>query len=118
MDNLELKEVVEEMGKIDWKQKFSSRKFLTMLGLTAVLLVVSLFEKSISPDVMAIIDMMAKGCWIWMGTEGGVDMVRILSQAFVDKAKAENSDGTAAVYPGIPRETEGDGAENPESAAI
>jgi hypothetical protein len=26
-----------------------------------------------------------------MGTEGGVDIVRILSQAFVDKAVAENS---------------------------
>lgn len=82
---------VEVTEKINWKQKLSSRKFLTMIGLTVILLVVTLFEESISPGVMNIIDLVTKGCWIWMGTEGGVDIVRILSQAFVDKAVAENS---------------------------
>ena len=76
---------------MNWKQKLSSRKFLTMIGVTVILLVVSLFEENISPGVMEIIDLVTKGCWIWMGTEGGVDIVRILSQAFVDKAVAENS---------------------------
>lgn len=93
MQNNMMEQVTAGMAenKINWKQKLSSRKFLTMVGLTVILLVVTLFEESISPGVMNIIDLVTKGCWIWMGTEGGVDIVRILSQAFVDKAVAENS---------------------------
>lgn len=91
MEQNMMEQVTAGNAAIDWKQKLSSRKFLTMVFLTVILLVVTLFEESISPGVMDIIDLLTKGCWIWMGTEGGVDIVRILSQAFVDKAVAENS---------------------------
>ena len=86
-----MEQVTAGMAEINWKQKFSSRKFLTMVFLTVILLVVTLFEDYLSADMLSIIDLLTKGCWIWMGTEGGVDIIRILSQAFVDKAVAENS---------------------------
>lgn len=91
MEQNMMEQVTAGMAKVDWKQKLSSRKFLTMVGLVVILLVVALFEEYMSTGVLDIIDLVTKGCWIWMGTEGGVDIVRILSQAFVDKAKAENS---------------------------